>query len=85
MVSRSNSAEGQRQKGWLPPLRAVWSLCWRLSMMLFFLVGALCLLLIDHWWAAFGCIIGFIVAAVVIRRMSIVEHQESSGDSIVFL
>jgi TRAP-type C4-dicarboxylate transport system permease large subunit len=85
MVSRSRSSEGQRQTGWLPPLRALWSLCWRLSIMLLFLGGALWSLLIGHWWASVGCVNGFIVAAVVIRRLSTVEHRESSGDGIVFL
>jgi len=85
MVTRSHSSEDQRQTGWLPPLRALWSLCWRLSIMLLFLGGALWSLLLDRWWAALGCVIGFIIAAVIIRRVSTVEHQESSGDSIVFL
>ena len=53
--------------------------------MLLFLGGALWSLLLDRWWAALGCVIGFIIAAVIIRRVSTVEHQESSGDSIVFL
>jgi hypothetical protein len=85
MVSRSDSSEGQRQTGWLPPLRALWSLCWRLSIMLLFLGGALWSLLLDRWWVALGCVIGFIIAAVIIRRVSTVEHQETPGDSIVFL
>ncbi|HEX4631852.1 MAG TPA: hypothetical protein VH188_12905 [Chthoniobacterales bacterium] len=36
--------------------------------------------------AALGCVVGFIVAAFIIRRVSTVEQQqESFGDSIVFL
>jgi hypothetical protein len=66
-------------------LRALWSLCWRLSIMLLFLGGALWSFLIDHWWTALGFAIGFIVAAFIIRRVSTVERQTSSGDSIVFL
>ena len=53
--------------------------------MLVFLGGALWSLLIGRWWMALGCVVGFVVAAVVIRRMSTVEHQEASDDSIVFL
>jgi hypothetical protein len=53
--------------------------------MLIFFIGAFCCLLLDRWWAALGCIIGFVVAAFVIRRVSTVERETSSEDSIVFL
>jgi hypothetical protein len=55
--------------------------------MLLFLGGALWSLLIDRWWVALACVIGFIIAALVIRRVSAVEseHETSSGDHIVFL
>jgi hypothetical protein len=53
--------------------------------MVFFQGGAVWSLLIGRWWMAPGCVAGFFVAAVVIRRMSTVECRESSGDSIVFL
>ncbi|HKP05311.1 MAG TPA: hypothetical protein VJU77_18325 [Chthoniobacterales bacterium] len=85
MVSPSHGSEARSQPGWLPPLRALWSLCWRLSIMLVFVGGALWTLLIGRWWIALGSVIGFVVAALVIRRVSPVERQESSGDSIVFL
>jgi hypothetical protein len=85
MVAPSHSFEGQLQTGWFPPLRALWSLCWRLSILLLLLGGGLCCLSLDHWWAALGCLVGFIVAAFIIRRVSTVEHHTSSGDSIVFL
>jgi uncharacterized membrane protein YccC len=49
------------------------------------LVGALCCVLLDRWWAALGCIIGFVLAAFVIRHVSTVERETSSEDSIVFL
>jgi hypothetical protein len=55
--------------------------------MLVFFVGALCCALLDRWWGVLGCIVGFIVAAIVIRRFSTVEpeHEIESGDPIVFL
>jgi uncharacterized membrane protein YccC len=53
--------------------------------MLVFFIGAFCFVLLDHWWAALGCVIGFVVAAFVIRRVSTVERETSSEDSIVFL
>jgi hypothetical protein len=53
--------------------------------MLVFLGGALWSLLLNRWWAALACVVAFVIAAVVIGRMSSVDHQESSGDSIVFL
>jgi uncharacterized membrane protein YdjX (TVP38/TMEM64 family) len=54
--------------------------------MLLFLGGSLWSVLIQRWWAALGCVVGFIVASFIIRRVSTVEQQqESSGDSIVFL
>jgi hypothetical protein len=55
-------------------------------MMLLFLVGSLWCMLFQRWWGALGCVVGFVVAAFIIRRVSTVEQQaESSGDSIVFL
>ena len=55
--------------------------------MLLFLGGALWSLLIDRWWFALGGVIGFIVAAFLIRRVSVVEpeHETSPGNHIVFL
>ena len=53
--------------------------------MLLFLGGTLWSLLVGRWWAALGCVAGFIIAAIVMRRVSTVEHQESSAESIVFL
>jgi TRAP-type C4-dicarboxylate transport system permease large subunit len=85
MVARSHTPESQQQSDWFPSFRALWSLCWRLSILLAFFIGIFASVLLDHWWAALGCVVGFILAAVVIRRVSTVEHQESSGDSIVFL
>jgi hypothetical protein len=53
--------------------------------MLVFFLGAFCCFSLELWWAALGCIIGFIIAAFVIRGVSTVESQTSSEDSIVFL
>ncbi len=53
--------------------------------MLLFFVGAFCCFLLDRWWAALGCVIGFVVAAFIIRSVSTVERETSSEDSIVFL
>ena len=53
--------------------------------MLVFLITAFFCVLLDHWWAALGCIIGSVVAGVVIRRVSTVERDTSSEDSIIFL
>jgi uncharacterized protein involved in exopolysaccharide biosynthesis len=54
--------------------------------MLLFLGGSLWSVLVQRWWAALGCALGFIVAAFIIRRVSTVEPQQaSSDDSIVFL
>ncbi len=53
--------------------------------MLLFLGGALWSLLVDRWWTALGCVVGFVIAAAIVRHVSAVEHEESSGDSIAFL
>jgi hypothetical protein len=54
--------------------------------MLLFLGGSLWSMLVQRWWAALCCVLGFIVAAFIIRRVSTVEQQgEKSDDSIVFL
>jgi len=53
--------------------------------MLVFFIGAFCCVLLDDWWAALACVLGFVVAAFVIRRVSTVERETSSEDSIVFL
>jgi TRAP-type C4-dicarboxylate transport system permease large subunit len=85
MVTPSHTPEAERQTGWFPSWRALWSLCWRLWIMLVFFVGSFCCFFLELWWAALGCIIGFVIAAFVIRRVSTVERQTSSEDSIVFL
>jgi uncharacterized membrane protein len=53
--------------------------------MLLFLVGTLWSVLVGRWWSALGCVVGFVIAAIVIRCVSTVEHEASSGESIVFL
>ena len=86
MVTFSHHPEVRPLKRWFPSWRALWSLCWRLWIMLIFFIGAFYCAFLGRWWAALGCIVGFIVAAFIIRRVSTVEQErESSGDSIVFL
>ena len=65
----------------------MWSLSWRLCILLLFFVGACACALLDYWWAVLACVIGFILAAFLIRRLSPVdpEQEASSGDHIVFL
>ena len=53
--------------------------------MLAFLLGALFCVFADHWRGALACVFGFIVAGFIIRRVSTVEDQTSSEDSITFL
>jgi hypothetical protein len=68
-----------------PSLRALWSLCWRLSVMLAFLIGAAFFFLIDHWWIALWCLLGFVPAALIIRRVSTVEEDLPPSDRITLL
>jgi hypothetical protein len=75
----------QQQRGWLPAWCALLSLCWRLSVLLMFLMAICASIVLGHWWAALACVLGFVVAAFIIRRGSTVEPERSSGDSIVFL
>ncbi|PYJ29847.1 MAG: hypothetical protein DME80_02340 [Verrucomicrobia bacterium] len=84
MVAPSHT-DIHQQRGWFPAWRALWSLCWRLSVLLVFFMGICASILLDHWWAALACFVGFVVAAFIIRRGSTIEPERSSGDSIVFL
>jgi uncharacterized protein involved in cysteine biosynthesis len=84
-VEPSHTPVTRDQAGWLPPARALWSLCWRLFVMLTFLIGALMCVLLKHWGACLGCIVGFLIAAFIIRRSSTVEDVRAPDDSIVFL
>jgi membrane protein implicated in regulation of membrane protease activity len=87
MVSPSHMSKTQSRPGASPSWGALWSLSWRLCILLAFVVGALACALLDLWWAVLACVIGFIAAAFLIRRFSSVdpEHQTSAADSIVFL
>jgi hypothetical protein len=87
MMVPLHSNESQQQTGWFPFWRALLALCWRLSILLLFFIGVFACALLDHWWAALAFLIGFIVAAFIIRRVSTVEPESetSSGDSITFL
>jgi len=85
MVASSHTDLEQQQRGWFPAWRALWSLCWRLSVLLMFLMGMCASIVLGRWGAAVACLVGFVVAAFIIRRVSTVEHQTSSDDSILFL
>ena len=53
--------------------------------MLAFLIGAAFFFLIGHWWIALGCLIGFVPAGFIIRRLSTVEETIPPADRITFL
>jgi hypothetical protein len=84
MVAPSHT-DAQQQRGWFPAWGALWSLCWRLSVLLVFFLGICASILLDRWWAALACVAGFVVAAFIIRLGSTVEPERSSDDSITFL
>ena len=84
MVAQSHT-DTQQPRGWFPVWRALWSLCWRLSVLLVFFMGICASILLGQWWAALGCLVGFVIAAFIIQRGSDVERETSSGDSVVFL
>jgi hypothetical protein len=85
METLSHTKSEQKQRGWFPAWRALWSLCWRLSVLLVFLMLMCMSIVLGHWWAAVAFLVGFAVAAFIIRRGSPVEPEQSSDDSIVFL
>jgi TRAP-type C4-dicarboxylate transport system permease large subunit len=85
MVNASHTSDTQRTTSWFSPLRALWAIVWRLSILLVFVGGVCFCILTDRWWPALGCIVGFVVASFVIRRVSTVEEKISSGESITFL
>ena len=85
MVSLSDSSPVHRKTSWLPSVVALWSLSWRLSVLLLFFVGMCFCVLVGQWWAAAGCILAFTIAAAIIRRVSTIEEEKASGDSVVFL
>jgi hypothetical protein len=53
--------------------------------MLAFLIAAAFFLLIDHWWIALGCLLGFVPAAFIIRRVSTVEEDLPPADRITLI
>src|SRR5207248_3029688 len=61
-------ADTEQQRGWFPAWLGLWSLCWRLSVLLVFFMGICASILLDHWWAALACVVGFVVAAFIVRR-----------------
>ena len=85
MLKPSPSPSLHRSTGWFPSLRALWAIVWRLSILLLFFVGACFCVIVAQYWAALGCVIVFAAAAFFIRRVSTVEDETSSGDSVVFL
>jgi len=84
MVAPSHT-DIHQQRGWFPAWRGLWSLCWRVSVLLVFFMGTCASILLNHWWATLASVVGFVVAAFIIRRGSTVEPERSSGDSIIFL
>jgi hypothetical protein len=85
MVTPSHTESEQQQRGWFPAWCALWSLCWRLSVLLIFLMGMCASIVLGQWWAVVASFVGFALAAVMIRRGSTVEPENSSDDSITFL
>jgi TRAP-type C4-dicarboxylate transport system permease large subunit len=85
MVASSHTDLEQQQRGWFPAWRALLSLCWRLSVLLIFLMGICVSIVLGHWWAVVACFVGFVVAALIVRSGSTVEPKRPSEDSIVFL
>lgn len=77
--------ETQTQEAWLPSAKALWSIFWRLWLLLpFFLGGCFCVM-IEQWWGVLGCIVGFVIVARIIRHFSTVEQHTSSRSSGVLL
>jgi hypothetical protein len=85
VMAGASDRVGKQQSGWIPPLFAMWSLCWRLSILLVFLLGTLGSLLCGRWGLALVSVVGFVLGAAVIRRVSTVERETSSEHSILFL
>jgi hypothetical protein len=85
MMKSLPDAEMQARGDWFPPVKALWSLFWRLWLLLPFFLGALFCVLIEQWWGVLGCIVGFVIVARLIRRFSTVEQHVSSRTGGVLL
>jgi MFS family permease len=46
----------------------LWSICWRLWLLLPFLVGAIILGFLNRWWFALACAVGFVIVVCVMRH-----------------
>jgi len=53
---------------WRGLLSGLWSICWRLWLLLPFFLGAIVFGFLDRWWFALACVVGFITVVLVMRR-----------------
>ncbi len=56
-----------RQKNLAGPMLALWSLFWRLCLLVPFFLGSLFFLAIEWWWTSLSCIAGFALVAFLMR------------------
>jgi membrane protein YdbS with pleckstrin-like domain len=75
------------QSGSVTILGVLWSISWRLWLLLPLLIGALIFGFLDHWWLVLACLIGFIAVVVVMRRFwpPPESHDTSDQESVTFL
>jgi hypothetical protein len=68
-------------------LGALWSICWRLWLLLPFFVGGIILAFLDRWWLGLACAVGFIAVVFVMRRFwpPPESHETSDRPSVTFL
>ena len=45
----------------------MWSICWRLWLLLPFFLGAIVFGFLDRWWFALACVVGFITVVLVME------------------
>jgi hypothetical protein len=58
----------------------LWSICWRLWLLLPFFGGAIILAFLDRWWLALACVFGFIAVAFIMRRFWPPSEPDDSSD-----
>jgi hypothetical protein len=58
----------------------LWSICWRLWLLLPFFVGAIIFAFLDRWWLALGCVGGFVTVAFVMRRLVPPSESDDTSD-----
>jgi hypothetical protein len=61
-------------------LGALWSICWRLWLLLPFFIGAIIFGFLDRWWFALACVIGFIAVVFVMRHFWPPLESDDSSD-----